>query len=168
MSVYPDSITVVASVTAGDTDIAGDVISEITGSDGKFNTNPVDFVAGIGTCQFQLDNSGGLYDPADGSAVAGWALGTKVVINAVFESVTYPIFTGKVKDLVVDPDPFGKQPVTVTLNDWIEETGNHFVKSAAITADKKVGESMTTLVGIPPLPMRVSFLRVSRYGCSFI
>jgi hypothetical protein len=150
MSTYLTSLTVVASVTSGDINIAGDVISDIFLEDGNFSDNPEDFIAGIGTATFEVNNSGGLYDPANGSALAGWGIGTTIVINGVFEGVTYPIFTGDIRGLGIDPNPFGRQAVFVTLNDWMEKPARHFVKRAALAADQRIGATMTTLIGLMP------------------
>jgi hypothetical protein len=85
-----------------------------------------DLVAEPGSMTLELNNSErnsaqtlGLYTPDHTDALAGWQEGIPIKVEQVFNSVTYPLFIGRIDHIDIRPGVKGPRSVLVTCSDYM-------------------------------------------------
>jgi len=82
-------------------DISGYVLTKqgVSGHWGMRSNKYTDRLAATGEMRMLLDNTDGVFDPDDASALTGWAINTKVKMVVTFDGVDYVRFMGTVESL---------------------------------------------------------------------
>lgn len=135
------------------------VVSDITGDSGFPMSDPDMFTASLGTSEFDLNNSGGLFTPYGGDSVrglntlAGWGKNTKIRHRVVYGGFDKEFWTGFVSNIASDDGTWGDQRVHVTCLDWIDVAARYPMKRSQILTDKTLADGVQSIVdriSVPP------------------
>lgn len=134
------------------TDMTSYVIEgPITCEWGISGNSPFDRLAGTGSMQFVLNNTGGLFTPGGDSALAGFKLGVFVGLVLTYDGQTYKRFFGKINDIQIEAGSHGVRRTFVTVLDWMDYAAKYPLQTLAIDTDKTADVALTTLVGLMPI-----------------
>ena len=151
MAVYPDNIQIYANITAGWTDITGDVMEKITGFWGIRSNREVDRVADTGVMYLTMNNATGLYAPALGTAYAGWGKGTQIKMVVTYKNRTHIRFFGTIDSLKITGGALGERRVYATVKTWMNYATKYPLITTGIETNKRADEAMRTIVNAMPL-----------------
>lgn len=147
MTEYLDSESLLVNITAGWTDIIGDVIGGLQIEWGIQSNAPLARVADTGTLKFDLNNYSGAYTPGISGALAGWKRGTQIKYIATYDGIAYTRFYGVIDQLEIHSFQTGYSTVSVTAVDWMEYAGRHPFLSPQIAFNLRSDVAVTTLLG---------------------
>ena len=151
MAVYPESIQIFAKITAGWTDITGDVMEKITGFWGIRSNREVDRVADTGVMYLTMNNATGLYAPALGTAYAGWGKGTQIKMVVTYKNRAHIRFFGTIDSLKITGGALGERRVYATVKTWMNYATKYPLITTGIETNKRADEAMRTIVNAMPL-----------------
>jgi hypothetical protein len=146
-----DSYAVYAYLTAGWTDITGDVISDIGAKWGINGTTPNDRMADTGTLEFTLNNYDGSYTPDGANVVAGWQKGIQIKITMVYDGDPYIRFIGVLDGIRLSSNLAGYTTADVTVVDWMNYAAEHPITTPALQVNKRADEAIDLILSSMPI-----------------
>lgn len=137
-------------------DISGYVLTKqgVSGHWGMRSNKYTDRLAATGEMRMLLDNTDGVFDPDDASALTGWAINTKVKMVVTFDGVDYVRFYGKVNTLKFSDPNTHEHTAQVLVSDWMGYAYKKTLGEQSIETYKRGGEvcaEIVTEVGQTPL-----------------
>jgi len=137
-------------------DISGYVLTKqgVSGHWGMRSNKYTDRLAATGEMRMLLDNTDGVFDPDDASALTGWAINTKVKMVVTFDGVDYVRFYGKVDTLKFSDPNTHEHTAQVLVSDWMGYAYKKTLGEQSIETYKRGGElcaEIVTAVGQTPL-----------------
>jgi hypothetical protein len=137
-------------------DISGYVLTKqgVSGHWGMRSNKYTDRLAATGEMRMLLDNTDGVFDPDDASALTGWAINTKVKMVVTFDGVDYVRFYGKVDTLKFSDPNTHEHTAQVLVSDWMGYAYKKTLGEQSIETYKRGGElcaEIVTEVGQTPL-----------------
>ncbi len=137
-------------------DISGYVLTKqgVSGHWGMRSNKYTDRLAATGEMRMLLDNTDGVFDPDDASALTGWAINTKVKMVVTFDGVNYTRFYGKVDTLKFSDPNTHEHTAQVLVSDWMGYAYKKTLGEQSIETYKRGGElcaEIVTEVGQTPL-----------------
>lgn len=156
--------TALAHYTAGAwTEVSADV-DAATGMSihrGIQGSSPNDRMAGTGTATFALHNhignAGGLkgyYSPLHANCRSGFTFGIPVRISAIYSSVTYPQFRGKLHGISPDTGQYRTQLTHCTAHDVIRDLAVHRVRQVDLQVSQGEDDLLYELLESLPFDAR--------------
>jgi len=116
-------------------------------------SGPTDRVAGAGSLTFALNNSAsnsaseaGSYTPGHANAIAGWDLGSEIILKITYDGTDYYKFTGSLISIQPDAGQYKRQAVLCVATDYMDDLARSTIKSVAIESNKRADELIGTIV----------------------
>jgi len=167
MSYYYSGYRIEIQLTDGVwTDVTSDVMDAITGNMGIGGVTPLDRVAFTGQMQFILRNdagcSGGLanyYTPGHPNCRATFQTGCKVRLVIDYGGRTYTRFYGRIPSTGINIEAgMYSNRVSVSVNDFIEQTAAHDLELPAYTTNKRIDEIVPLIMAnMPYAPLSAEY-----------
>lgn len=146
-NVFLTSIKEYAYVNSSWFDLSSYVIGDVTGRNlGISSNDPTDRMARVGFVTITLNNYSGKFLPGDSTALTGWKKGIPLVIDMVFEGITYRRFRGYI-DKITPNDNIDIRTVTITVTNFLKFIENYPVETPAIQLNKTGDVAISTMVG---------------------
>ena len=167
MSYYYSGYRIEIQLTDGVwTDVTSDVMAAITGNMGIGGVTPLDRVAFTGQLRFLLRNdagcSGGLanyYTPGHPNCRATFQTGCKVRLVIDYGGRTYTRFYGRIPSTGINVEAgMYSNRVSVSVNDFIEQTAAHDLELPAYTTNKRIDEIVPLIMAnMPYAPLSAEY-----------
>jgi len=129
-------------------DISGYVLTKqgVSGHWGMRSNKYTDRLAATGEMRMLLDNTDGVFDPDDASALTGWAINTKVKMVVTFDGVDYVRFYGKVDTLKFSDPNTHEHTAQVLVSDWMGYAYKKTLGEQSIETYKRGDQVVDTIV----------------------
>ena len=116
-------------------------------------SSPTDRVAGAGSLTFALNNSAsnsageaGSYTPNHANAIAGWDLGSEIILKITYDGTDYYKFVGSLISIQPDAGQYKRQAVVCTAVDYMDDLARSKIKTVAIQTNKRADQLIDTIV----------------------
>jgi len=169
MSIFPDAFRFELNLTAGWTDVTGDVLVGTPQSvkRGIRASGPLDRVAGTGTLTFALRNDAGnsaglegYYSPGHSNCVSGFGPGMYGRLIITYEGGEYCKFYGRVPygGIKVETGKLGMKRVFVEVRDYMEQAAIHELYLPSFTTEKRIDQIAALIVAnMPTAPLMTDY-----------
>lgn len=153
MYAYPQSVKTEFYNGTDWVDISSYLVSDIRGNSGFTTSLPDDRVSQLGLLEFTLNNADGLFTPYGGSfpALTGFNRGAKVKVTVTYDKRSRVFWIGRIDTIKSDSGTWGDRRVDVLCSDWNEIVSNYPMKGTQIELDKRIDESVTSILNRLPI-----------------
>lgn len=155
------------------TDITADVVGQPSVQTGIFGNGDTDRVAGVGTLNFELNNSAsnsagkrGYYSPGHSNCRTGFKAGLPVrMIYKMRGLADTPKWRGTIAQggIVIDSGLYGSLRVKVTCYDWMQHANIHRLQLMAYTTNKRGDEALGLILENMPVQPASTMFDVGEY-----
>lgn len=149
--IYPTDYQVLVNVTAGWTDIAAYIVSDIDANWGQTDNGPLDLVAGTGTMKLTLNNSTGLFLPDGPSVLAGFKKGIDIKLVFTFDGETFTRWKGIISKIAPPAGRWEDFRMQIECVDWMEYAARQPIVNQGVVSNVRGNDVLQSILGLMPL-----------------
>lgn len=153
----PSNVKVEIYITAGWTDISGDIVSSIKYKHGILGLMPSDVIGDIGSMSFVLNNTNRKYLPNSGG-MAGWDRGVPCRLIISYDNEDIKKWYGTVDGIDFDTPLDGLPTVEITVLDYIDILSKYPLEVQSMQLNQRIDEAAQILINqLNPQPLATYF-----------